>query len=38
MNQAPVKVLVWFEGQHPADICPQQIHGTIAQALNEIIQ
>ena len=35
MNQEPVKVLVWFEGQHPADIYPQQIHGTIAQALNE---
>ena len=35
MNNDPVKVLVWFEGQHPADIYPQRIHGTIAQALNE---
>lgn len=35
MNQAPVKVLVWFEGQHPGDIYPQRIHGAIAQVLNE---
>ena len=35
MNQSPAKVLVWYEGQHPADIYPLRIHGTIAAALNE---
>ena len=35
MTEDLIKVLVWFEGQHPADIYQKRIHGTIAAMLNE---